>query len=275
MSSDRIFDELRRDPDPLRRGRRATELLTLHTQLATELARIRRDAVECARRELDMKDVDIAPEVGVTKSRLSQVMKTAPAVERLFFGHGPVSIGVPFRYQTTDRERPLIAAEDVETADRLADLLRSLSFVVTRQQIEPDQTELPHGDTMVVCGPKSAPVGAFLLEADPALRMVQAGSRWCIEEIASGARHGSPADEPVPESGDIAYIARQIRDGRVLVHVAGIHTTGSLGAAHFLTNQLATLFSATGDISCSMVVRCVVDDRHVTASELLAGPFVW
>ncbi|MEV5721744.1 hypothetical protein AB0L41_48510 [Amycolatopsis mediterranei] len=128
-------------------------------------------------------------------------MATAPAVERLFFGHGPVSIGVSSRYQTTDRERPLIAAEDVEAADRLADLLHSLSFVATRQQIEPDQAELPDGDAVVVCGPKSAPVGPFLLKADPALRMVQAGARWWIEEIATGARRGSPVDEPVPESG--------------------------------------------------------------------------
>jgi hypothetical protein len=275
VSIDREFDDLRRDPDPLRRGRRATELLTRYNQLAAELARIRRHAIECARTDLDMKDKDIAPEVGLTKSRLSQLMKTAPAAERLFYGHGPVSISVPFRYQTTDRERPLIAAEDAEAADQLAELLHSLSFVVTRRQIEPEQAALPDGDAVVVCGPKSAPVGAHLLEADPALRMVQSGSRWWVEEVGTGVRHGSPADEPTPQTGDIAYLARHIRNGRVVVHIAGIHTIGSLGAAHFLANNLAALFTMTGDASCSMVIRCFVDERHVTASELLAGPFMW
>lgn len=275
MSTDRDFDDLRHDPDPLRRGRRATEWLTRNSQANIELARIRRLAIEEARRDLVMLDTDIAPQMGLTKSRLSQVMKTAPAVERLFFGHGPVSIGVPYRYQTTDRERPLIAAEDAEAVDQLAELLGSLSFATSRLQIEPDRAELPDGDAVVVCGPKSAPIGALLLEADPALRMVQQGSRWWIEEVATGARHGSPADERVPESGDIAYVARQIRDGRVVVHVAGIHTIGSLGAAHHLANHLPELFKATGDTSCSMVVRCIVDDRHVKAGELVAGPFIW
>ena len=56
-----------------------------------------------------MTFTDIAPQMGLTKARLSQVMKTAPAAERLIFGIGPVTIGVPYRYQTTDRARPLIA----------------------------------------------------------------------------------------------------------------------------------------------------------------------
>ncbi len=275
VSADRDFDDLRRDPDPLRRGRRATELIEQYNQLAVELARIRRHAIDCARSELDMKDTDIAPKIGLTKSRLSQLMKKAPVVERLFFGHGPVSIGVPYRYQTTDRERPLIAAEDAETADQLAELLSAMAFVTTRHQIEPDRETLPDGDAVVVCGPKSAPIGASLLEADPALRMTQHGSRWWIEEVVTGTRHGSPADESSPQAGDVAYVARQIREGRVVVHIAGIHTIGSLGAAHYLTNNLAALFTLTDDTSCSMVIRCVLDDRHVTASELVAGPFTW
>ncbi|OLZ50321.1 hypothetical protein BS330_29100 [Amycolatopsis keratiniphila subsp. nogabecina] len=275
MSVPREFDELRNDPDPLRQGRRATELLTRYNQLATEVARIRRHAVERARANLDMLDKDIAPAINLTKARLSQVMKTAPVLERIVFGHGPVSIGVPYRYQTIDRERPLIAAEDVETADQLAELLDSLSFVTTRRQIEPDETELPAGDTVIVCGPKSAPVGGSLIAADPALRMIRHESRWWIEETATGRRHGSPIDDATPGTGDIAYVARHIRDGRVVIHIAGIHTIGSLGAAHHLANNLPAVFAATGDTSWSSVVRCAADDRHIEFSELAAGPFVW
>ncbi|MGW4590608.1 hypothetical protein [Amycolatopsis thermoflava] len=73
----------------------------------------------------------------------------APAAERAFFGVGPVSIGVPYRYQTTDRERPLIAAEDAETANQLEALLTALSLATSRYQIEPDRTEPPAGDTIV------------------------------------------------------------------------------------------------------------------------------
>ncbi|WIX78762.1 hypothetical protein QRX50_46795 [Amycolatopsis carbonis] len=275
MSTDRIFDDLRGDPDPLRRGRRATELLTEYAQLTAELARIRRQAIDAAHDDLHLSYTDIAPQIGLTKGRLSQVLKTAPAAERLFFGHGPVGIGVPFRYQTTDRERPLIAAEDAEAADEIAELLSSMMFVTTRYQVEPDQTALPSGDTVVLCGPKSAPIGACLLATDPALRMVEDGGRWWIEEVASGQRHGSPADDRPAGSGDIAYVARRIRDQRVIVHIAGIHTIGSLGAVHYLTSNLPSLFADIGDAECSLVVRSTLADRRVTASSSLAGPFIW
>lgn len=50
------FDDVRRDPDPdpVRRGCRATELLAVYQQRAAELARLRRVAVEDAHRELGM-----------------------------------------------------------------------------------------------------------------------------------------------------------------------------------------------------------------------------
>jgi hypothetical protein len=131
------FAAVRRDPDPLRRGRRATELLTLYQQRATELARLRRAAIEEAHRDRDMTFTEIATALGITKGRITQIRGSAPSVERAFFGVGPVSVGVPFRYQVTDRERPLIAAEDAESGDQVEKLLVSLGFAVTRFQIEP------------------------------------------------------------------------------------------------------------------------------------------
>ena len=275
MSTDRDFDDLRRDPDPLRRGRRATELITRHTQLNAELARIRRQAVDAARTELNMTFTDIAPQMGLTKARLSQVMKTAPAAERLIFGIGPVTIGVPYRYQTTDRARPLIAAEDAETAELVAELLGSLSFETARDHIDPSLATLPSGDAVIICGPKSAPVAASLLAADPALRMVEHDQRWWIEEVATGERHGSPTDDEPTQPADIAYVARQIRDGRVVVHIAGIHAIGSLGAAYYLQNNLAELFATTQDAAFSMIIRSSYDGLHIIASDLVAGPVIW
>ncbi|MET9260517.1 hypothetical protein [Amycolatopsis sp. NPDC004079] len=275
MSTPREFDELRADPDHLRRGRRATELIEKNGQRSIELARIRSDAVQGARRDLLMKDTEIAPAMKLSPSRMSRLMKNAPPRERIFFGDGPVRLGVPYRYQTLDRERPVIAAEDAEAAETLTELLGSMSLLAKRYQIEPDRENLPDGDVVLVCGPKSAPVGNTLLQDDPALDMVEHGGRWWIEETATGARHGSPADEPSPEQGDIAYVGRHIRDGRIVVHIAGIHTVGSLGAAHYLAANLPSLFAETGDTSCSLVVGCTVAGREITGSTLVAGPFVW
>lgn len=58
------FESVRRDPDPVRRGRRATDLLTIYQQRAAELARLRRAAIEEAHREQGMSYTEIAAALG-------------------------------------------------------------------------------------------------------------------------------------------------------------------------------------------------------------------
>ncbi len=248
------FDHVRRDPDPIRRGRRATELLTVYQQRAAELARLRRAAIEDAHQNRGMSYTQIAAAMGITKGRISQIRGTAPAPERAFFGVGPVSVGVPLRHGVTDRQRPLIAAEDAQTGVEVTRLLGGYGLAVTRYQIEPGTTAPRPGDTVVICGPKSAPVGAILLAQDRALDMREDAGRWSIVHRSTGEQYGSPADEPAPVSGDLAYVGRHQYGGRVAVHIAGIHAIGSLGAVHYLAAHLAELFAQAGDTSFSLVV---------------------
>ncbi|GAB3000434.1 hypothetical protein GCM10017788_49870 [Amycolatopsis acidiphila] len=247
----------------------------MYQQRATELARLRKAAIEEAHRERGMSYTEIAAALGITKGRITQIRSTAPPAERAFFGVGPVSIGVPYRYQTTDRERPLIAAEDAETANQLESLLNAMSLATSRFQIEPDRSDPPAGDVVVVCGPKSAPIGADLLAADPVLAMVEDEGRWWIENRTDHSRIGSPTDDASPSSADAAYVARHVVDGRVIVHIAGIHGIGPLGATHYLTAHLAELFQQTGRQPASLVVRATYDGLTITDSELAAGPYLW
>ncbi len=269
------FDSVRSDPDPLRRGQRATTLLTIYQQRTAELARLRKAAIEEAHCERGMSYTEIAAILGITKGRITQIRASAPGLERAFFGVGPISVGVPYRYRATDRERPLVAAEDMQTGEQIEQLLTSLAFAVTRYQIEPDREDLPNGDTVVVCGPKSAPAGTALLAHDPILGMVEDNGRWWIEHRSTGELLGSPADEPPHGNSDIAYVGRHRQGGRVIVHVAGVHAIGSLGAAHYLTGHLAEMFRQTSDRSWSMAIRSTYDGLAITSSELAAGPYLW
>jgi len=267
------FESVRRDPDPVRRGRRATDLLTVYQQRAAELARVRRAAIEEAHRERGMSYTEIAAALGITKGRITQIRNTAPRPERALFGVGPVSIGVPHRYQTTDRQRPLIAAEDAQTGEVLERLLGTLAIAVMRYQVEPEQTALPRGDTIVVCEPKSAPLASELLGRDPAFWMSdESGRRWLN---AQDTRIGSPMDDKPARSADIAYVARHRETSRIIVHIAGIHAIGSLGAAHFLTGHTAELFHQVGDRSFSLAIQVSYQGRTITQTELVAGPHVW
>src|SRR5699024_7114282 len=102
------FDSVRHDPDPIRRGQRTTNLLTSYQQRATELARLRRAAIEEAHHEHGMSYTEIANELGVTKGRITQIRTSAPPAQRAFFGIGPVSIGMPYRYELTAPAHPVV-----------------------------------------------------------------------------------------------------------------------------------------------------------------------
>ena len=260
----------------MRRGRRATELLTLYQQRSTELARLRKAAIEEAHREREMTYTEIASALGITKGRITQIRGSAPSAERGFFGVGPVAVGVPWRWQTTDRERPLIAAEDAKSGDLTGKLLADLGFTVTNFQVGPETEALPASDVVVICGPISSPIASVLLADDPHLGFVLDGDRWYLEETG-GVRHASPSDDEQPTNSDIAYLGRHRIGTRTVVHIAGIHTMGSLGAVDYLTNHLGDLYAKTKDQEFSCVIRCEYDIPRVevTGSSLVAGPFLW
>jgi hypothetical protein len=267
------FDDVRRDPGPIRRGRRATELMSIYQQRATELARLRREAIEEAHVTKGMSYTEIAGELGITKGRVTQIRTGAPVRERAFFGVGPVHVGIPLRVGTDDRMRTYVDAADAATQTDTETLLAGLSLIAEPFHINTDAETTPAGDVVMICGPKSAPIGARLLDSDPKVGMVRAENRWWIEDKTTGERYASPLTEGGPE--DLGYVSRRHEGGRVIVHVAGIHSPGSRGVIYFLTGHLAAIYRETGDTSFSFAVRCHLDGVTVTGSELLAGPYVW
>lgn len=269
------FDSVRRDPDPIRRGRRATELMAVYQQRAAELARLRREAIEEAHRTQGLTYTEIATSLGITKGRVTQIRTGAPSRERAFFGVGPVRVGVPLREGTDDRMRSYVDAADLATQADTETLLGTLALAVEPFTIPPDRETPPDGDVVVICGPKSAPIGAALLDTDPKLGMVRADDRWWIIDKTTGERFGSHFRDQPAGRADIGYLSRR-RDGdRVIVHVAGLHSPGSRGVVHYLAHQLGELYRQTGDVSFSLAVRCQLDDVTVTDSEILTGPHLW
>ncbi|MEN2742736.1 hypothetical protein ABCS02_33590 [Microbacterium sp. X-17] len=269
------FADVRRDPDPVSRGRRATELLAVYQQRSTELARLRHEALEEAHEQLGMPYSQIATAIGITKGRVTQIRTSAPSRARALFGVGPVTIVLPYRYQVTDRERPLLAAEDVAAGELAKQLLESFGFATRTAQLGPDDQHLPEGDLFVICGPKSSPAVAQLFESDPRLTMAEDGSGWFIENRATNERYRSPLDEASARASDTAYVARRTESTRTITHVAGIHAIGSLGAVEYLTQQAMDLYQATAARDFSLVVASDHKGLTITRTEALELPLVW
>jgi hypothetical protein len=270
------FESVRSDPDPIRRGQRAGELITLYQQRSVELARLRKAAIEEARRTSDMSYTEIAAALGITKGRVTQIRGSAPRPERAFFGVGPIEIALPGRL-IRERDDVVIAAEDDAAGSRLKSELEGLAFAVAdRVVIDPRREWEPNGDAVVVCGPASAHIGNKLMSDDPVLNMVIGdGAQWFIVDRVTGNRFLSPMDAENPARADHAYIARRKIGGDIIVHIAGLHALGSIGAVNYLFAALPELFAEYGDSQFSMAVTTEFDGLVPRMSKVLALPRVW
>ncbi|MGF1664599.1 MAG: hypothetical protein ACFCVG_19405 [Kineosporiaceae bacterium] len=283
MSGD-PFEQARREADPVQRARMATRLLAVYQQRSAELARLRREAVDELQRQ-GLSYAEVAARIGLSKARVGQIKLQAPPAARALFGVGPVQVWTPAR--AVGRSLPVVATEDALTAQEITRLLDALGFTSTQHHIPPAGDWSPDGDAVVVCGPKSHPVAARWIAADPALDLVARDGRWRIVERATGTEHTSPMDDPEDDSGqpvpvDLAYVSRHRstapgRDGegeRAVVrwHIAGIHAIGSLGAAAWLTEHAARLWSDHGDRGYSLVVASTHDGAAITETHTVTEP---
>ncbi|WP_378733673.1 sigma-70 family RNA polymerase sigma factor [Nocardia brasiliensis] len=272
--ADDDFEQVRNDPDPIRRGRRAAELMIVYQQRATELARLRKAAIEEAHRD-GMSYTEIAELFGITKGRISQIKASAPRAERAFFGVGPVAVGIPRRFGFEEgRERPFFDANDQATQEAIEATVARLALASSRFAIDRDSADLPAGDLVVICGPKSAPVGRRLLDADSVLNFGRTDEEgWSITDSRTGRRYGSPFRRDSARRTDIGYFSRRQEGGRVVVHIAGITSIGSLGVARWLDQHLSEVFEPSSTF-LSGVVECDFDaDFAVTDSRLIVGPY--
>ncbi|WP_405149935.1 sigma-70 family RNA polymerase sigma factor [Nocardia salmonicida] len=273
MAIEDEFDAIRNDPDPIRRGLRAGELIAVYQQRSTELARLRKAAIEQANRDLGLSFSEIGERLGLTKGRISQIRTSAPAPERAFFGVGPVAIGVPRRIGHEEgRERAYVDANDEATRTYLQRKLAELALTTTEFDISPDAEDIPSGDCIIVCGPVSAPVARHLLADDPLLAFDRTEAGWSIIDNRREGRHFSPYRTDGTRK-DIGYLSRRIADKRVIVHIAGVTAVGSEGVAHWLTANLSTVYDPAAELT-DCIIECEFnEDLTVTGSQLLAGPY--
>ena len=265
------FEEVRREADPLEQARKAGELMSLYRQRGYELARIRRDAINRVVEQRGVTFSAVGAELGLTRGRISQIRKDAPATERAFFGVGPIDVATPTRH-SPDRPEGVVALEDAESARIVSDLLRELAFEVRPVAIPVDGAWTPAHEAVVICGPKSSHISAEILSHDPVLDFHEVeDGRWVIEDRATGHRFESPLDAGA-KGQDVAYLGRVTREGKTVLVVAGVHALGSIGAASYLAENLQAIHDAVGTNDFSMVVRSTFDGLTPTTKEAAWGP---
>ncbi len=271
------FARVRHEPDPLRRAKLASELMTVYQQRAVELARLRKEAINQAADEHGMSFATIAAQLRLTRGRITQIRQTAPPAERAFFGVGPVTVATPLR-QMPGRALPVISSEDARAAERLQGVLTDLAFHVESFRIPVDGVWAPGADTVAICGPKSSSTMAGAIARDPYLSFgPDETGKWVIRDRITRAVYESPMDQANPDmSRDAAYVGRLRVPGaeHTMLVIAGTHAWGSVGAVDHLARNLPELYKQVGEECFSMVVASRHDGDTVIGTDLLCPPRV-
>jgi hypothetical protein len=266
--------------DPAARARAATEALAEHQQAVTRLARIRRAAV-AELRSAGLSLAQVGSQLGLTRGRIAQ-LGVDYGVERQFFGGQDVTIVIPLRSTRLPDERLVIAQEDQQTANVLAHLCERMDLGVDRGYVAPDgEVDFSPEALVLVCGPKSSPVVDRLLAAtEPAFEFSQdQAGRWRFVDKTTGTALVSPMDREPAEPGDYAYLGRlavPAAGGGTFLLIAGVHAVGSLGVAHYLSQDknLALLYEQVGLDRFSMVIGSTFagSPRQITSSQAITPP---
>lgn len=243
------------------RVRAAVDLMAQLQAGVVETARMRRESISWLRNN-GYSMADVARLMGVSRARVAQLKEAGPPPERIFLGIDHVQIAVPQR----PGEREYVALEDSATGQQLVTLAHSMQLASDVEYIPTSgELDLNRDSLIIVCGPKTSPVTATALAADPRLSFETIpDGRWALTDRRTGERFTSPSDDPDhPKAADVAYLGRLPRPDRkgTFLLIAGVHAIGSLGVATYLVENIADLYEQASTRQFSMVISSTFDPK--------------
>ena len=245
--------------DPIERAKRATELVEDHQDAVIELSRIRREALnELVARGMTQRE--IAEHLGTTRARIGQLLSSGPKPERALLGTGAVTIAIGGKPEGP-RANPstVISAELTKSCRLITDCCACYDLAVASEEVvdPPGMVNLNRPNLIVLGSPRLLPFVSQVLEADSKLGFGSGAQGWYL--TAGDTIHRSPLDHGEP--ADYAYIGRLPRpDSKgTFLYLAGIHAMGTLGAATYLTSNVAELYQQVKHKRWSVLIECRYD----------------
>jgi hypothetical protein len=246
--------------DPGERAVAVNQLIDEYQAAIGELSDLRRETL----RELlaaGMPQMAIAEMLGISKSRVSQLLSAGSRPERAFLGAGAVTVAVGGKLEAGKADPgAVVSSESFGGYEVLADLARSVGLDVAYEVVPPPgHVHLNRANLMVMAGPRLLPFLDQVLEADRHLGFGTDQHGWYLVDKDTGTEYRSPIDRGDP--GDYAYLGRLPRpDGQgTFLYLAGIHAPGNLGAAQYIADNLAELHRELKTRRFSVLISCQFD----------------
>jgi hypothetical protein len=246
--------------DPGERAVAVNQLIDEYQAAIAELSDLRRETL----RELlasGMPQMAIADMLGISKSRVSQLLSAGSRPERAFLGAGTVTVAVGGKLEAGKADPgAVVSSESFGGYEVLADLARSVGLDVAYEVVPPPgHVHLNRANLIVMAGPRLLPFLDQVLEADRHLGFGTDQHGWYLVDKNTGTEYRSPIDRADP--GDYAYLGRLPRpDGKgTFLYLAGIHAPGNLGAAQYIADNLAELHRELKTRRFSVLISCQFD----------------
>ncbi|MGW4798295.1 sigma factor-like helix-turn-helix DNA-binding protein [Nonomuraea sp. NPDC004297] len=254
------LEALARISDSGERAKRVGDLIDEHQSAIAELSRVRREAME-EMLATGMTQSQIAALLGMSKGRISQLLSAGVRPERAFLGIGKltVAIGAKREVNRTDPSDTL-SAESFTAYELIAEAARSVGLDATNEVVPPPGlVHLNRPNLVVLTNPRLLPFLSQVMEADPHIRYMHDDKGWYLLDLTEGKEYRSPRDHG--EAVDFGYLGRLPRpDGKGnFLYLAGTHAPGTLGAAHYLADNLAELYRELKARRFSTIVRYEFD----------------
>lgn len=266
------IDDVAALDDPLDKAQRSNRLVSELSALSSEATRIRREAMESLIHQRRLSQSEVAEHLGVSRARVSQLLKAGPKPERAFLGFGELTVLLGGK-QEGDKAAPgpVVSTDDLGGYSLVSETAQALGLGVHYEVVQPGgMVDLNRDNLIVACGPRLSPLIEQVLMADRQLGFEHdAEHGWYLLNKVTGEPYWSPID--AGENADYGYIARLPRfdSGGSFLYAAGIHAPGVSGGLHYIVNNLAELYAEVGRDRFSAFIRCEFDPttRQITSSE--------
>jgi hypothetical protein len=270
--------------DPAERVRSASALIDDLAADSAKASSIRLEAL-AEMQAAGMTQTDISRATGMSRARISQVMKATPPAGQALLAPdaGPLTICV-IEKREAERGHAAITGSTMTAMRKLTDLAASYDIRAEVEHVPaPGVINLNRPNLAVLIGPRSSALVAQAISADPVIKWrPDPRGDWYFTDTRTGTEYHSQFDrtwdmahgEPRVCYAHIGRIRRPDGEGSWLC-LAGEHAPGVAGAAEVICREVTSLWESAHRLLWSAVARVTTGGNlEIEDAAIIAGPYV-